>query len=144
MILKLVSVTGGWGILCKIALRWLSLDVTDDKSTLVQVMAWCPQATSHYLNQSWSRSLMPYGIPVPQWAKITTTKQNKTICIFFYTVSTVLHINELVQEKRNSIANALELHLSCTNPSTWCHQPNQSTLVNSHLSGMCTWMEKFF
>ena len=24
----------------------------------------------------------------------------------------------LVQERRNSIANALELHLSCTNPST--------------------------
>ena len=25
----------------------------DDKSTLVQVMAWCRQATSHYLNQCW-------------------------------------------------------------------------------------------
>ena len=29
----------------------LILDLTDDKSTLVQVMAWCRQATSHYLNQ---------------------------------------------------------------------------------------------
>ena len=28
-------------------------------------------------------------------------------------------INELVQEKRNSMANALELHLSCTNPSIY-------------------------
>ena len=27
--------------------------------------------------------------------------------------------DELVQERRNSIANALELHLSCTNPSEW-------------------------
>ena len=26
-------------------------DLTDDKSTLVQVMAWCRQATSHYLKQ---------------------------------------------------------------------------------------------
>ena len=26
-------------------------------------------------------------------------------------------IDRLVQERRNSIANALELHLSCTNPS---------------------------
>ena len=26
-------------------------DLTDDKSTLVQVMAWCRQAKSHYLNQ---------------------------------------------------------------------------------------------
>ena len=30
-------------------LRWMSLDLSDDKSTLVQVMAWCHQATSHYL-----------------------------------------------------------------------------------------------
>ena len=28
----------------------MSLDFTDDQSTLVQVMAWCRQATSHYLN----------------------------------------------------------------------------------------------
>ena len=27
------------------------------------------------------------------------------------------YIDGLVQERRNSIANALELHLSCTNPS---------------------------
>ena len=29
----------------------MSLDLTDDKSTLVQEMAWCRQATSHYLSQ---------------------------------------------------------------------------------------------
>ena len=29
------------------------------------------------------------------------------------------HIDGLVQERRNSIANALELHLSCTNPSIY-------------------------
>ena len=29
--------------------RWMSWDLTNDKSTLVQVMAWCRQATSHYL-----------------------------------------------------------------------------------------------
>ena len=28
-------------------------------------------------------------------------------------------IDGLVQERRNSIANALKLHLSCTNPSIW-------------------------
>ena len=37
-------------------------DLTDDKSTLVQVMAWCRQATSHYLNQCWPRSLSLYGV----------------------------------------------------------------------------------
>ena len=51
----------GWGISCELALRWMSLDLID-KSTLVQVMAWCRQATSHYLSQWWPSSLLPYGI----------------------------------------------------------------------------------
>ena len=46
----------------------MSLDLTKDKSTLVQVMAWCRQATSHYLSQCWPRSLSPYGLTRPQWA----------------------------------------------------------------------------
>ena len=45
----------------------MPLDLTDDKSTLVQVMAWCRQATSHYLSQCWPRSMSPYGITRPQW-----------------------------------------------------------------------------
>ena len=44
-----------------------SLDLTDEKSTLVQVMAWCCQATSHYLSQCWLRSMLPYGVTRPQW-----------------------------------------------------------------------------
>ena len=39
------------------------------KSTLVQVMAWCRQATSHYLSQCWLSSLSLYGIAGPQWVK---------------------------------------------------------------------------
>ena len=42
---------------------------TDDKSTLVQVMAWCRQATSHYLSQCWPSSMSPYGVTRPQWVK---------------------------------------------------------------------------
>ena len=48
-------------ISCKIVLKWMPMDLTDGKSTLVQVMAWCRQATSHYLNQCWPRSMSPYG-----------------------------------------------------------------------------------
>ena len=29
------------------------------------------------------------------------------------------HLDGLVQERRNCIANAMELRLSCTNPSVW-------------------------
>ena len=48
------------------ALRWMPQDLNDDKSTLVQVMAWCHQATSHYLSQCWLSSLSPYGVTRPQ------------------------------------------------------------------------------
>ena len=47
----------------------MSLDFTDDQSTLVQVMAWCRQATSHYLSQCWPWSLLPYGVTRPEWVK---------------------------------------------------------------------------
>ena len=40
-----------------------------DKSTLVQVMAWCRQATSHCLSQWWPSSTPSYGITRPQWVK---------------------------------------------------------------------------
>ena len=49
------------------ALRWMPWDLNDDKSTLVQVMAWCRQATSHYLSQCWPSSMSPYGVTRPQW-----------------------------------------------------------------------------
>ena len=58
---------GGWGISYEIALRWMPLDLTDDKPTLIQVMAWCRQATSHYLSHCWPRSMTPNGVIRPQW-----------------------------------------------------------------------------
>ena len=42
----------------------------DDRSTLVNVMAWCRQAISHYLNQCWPRFMSPYGVTKPQWVKV--------------------------------------------------------------------------
>ena len=60
VIFKRIFVFGGWGISCEIALICMSLDFTNDQSTLVQVMAWC---------QCWPRSLSPYGVTRPQWVK---------------------------------------------------------------------------
>ena len=48
----------------------MPLDITDDKSTLVQVIAWRRQATSHYLSQCWPRFMMPYGVTKPPWVKL--------------------------------------------------------------------------
>ena len=42
-----------------IVLWWMLQDHTDDKSTLLQVMAWCHQAMSHYLSQCWRGSTSP-------------------------------------------------------------------------------------
>ena len=67
MIFKLILVTNGWRIFCENAHKWMSLDFTDVKSTLVQVMAWCHKAPSHYMSQCWPRSLSPYGVTRPQW-----------------------------------------------------------------------------
>ena len=69
LILQIILVIDGWGICCELALRWMSLDLTDGKSRLVQVMAWCHQVTSHYPSQYWPRSLLPYGLTGPQWVK---------------------------------------------------------------------------
>ena len=62
----------GLGISCKIALILMSLDLTDDESKLIQVMAWCSQAPSHYLSQCWPRYMSPYSVTRPQWVKLAT------------------------------------------------------------------------
>ena len=58
---------GGWGYSLSNCPQWIALDLTDDKSTLVQVMAWCRQATSLYLSQCWSKPVSSYDVPRPQW-----------------------------------------------------------------------------
>ena len=42
-------------------LRWMLWDLTDDDSTLVQVIAWCCEAVSHYLSLCWPSSMAPLG-----------------------------------------------------------------------------------
>ena len=36
-------------------------------------MAWCRQATSHYMSQCWPRSLSPSGVTRPEWIKFMST-----------------------------------------------------------------------
>ena len=42
-------------------------------------MAWCRQATSHYLSQSWPRYLSPYGIIRGQWVKSNTSLLHENV-----------------------------------------------------------------
>ena len=48
-----MSVIAGLGISWDIALRWLPLNLADDKSTLVQLMAGCRQAIT-WTNVDWN------------------------------------------------------------------------------------------
>ena len=80
---KQILVIDSWGISCKIALIWMSQDFTDDQSTLVQVMAWCRQATSHYLSQCWPRSLSPYDVTRPQWVNTSSDYQAANMSTLF-------------------------------------------------------------
>ena len=63
----------------RIALRRMPQNPFDDKSVLVQVMAWCHQTTSHHLKQSWPRSLSPYGITRPWWVNANDTYNEKLL-----------------------------------------------------------------
>ena len=60
----------------------MPLDLSDDKSTLVQAMAWCRQATIHYLNQCWPRSMSPNGGTRPQRVYAFLIGYYLNICYF--------------------------------------------------------------
>ena len=68
------------GIFCEITLRWMPQNTFDDKSTLVQVMTWCRQATSHYLGQCWSSSISPYIVTIGHNVSNTGLHQIKNHC----------------------------------------------------------------
>ena len=84
LIVKLTLVTDGWVISCGIPLSWMSINLTDDKSILVQLMVWCRQATSHYLNQCWPRSMSPYGVTRPQWVMYHNNRNAAYIKMFSF------------------------------------------------------------
>ena len=71
---KLISWIDTLSNSCETALRSMPQNPSDDKSTLVQVMAWCRQAASHYLSQCCPRSLSPYGVTRPQWVNTVLWK----------------------------------------------------------------------
>ena len=62
----LISVYDNWGISRELALWWLSRDFPGDKSTLIKVIVWCRQATTHYPCQCWHISMLSYGVTRPR------------------------------------------------------------------------------
>ena len=63
---------------------------------MIQVMAWCRQETSHYLNQCWPRSPMPYGITRPQWVDLQPHSMYSLVtCKVQSEDTTIWHIRSL-------------------------------------------------
>ena len=95
VIFKQILVIDGWGISSEIALIWMTLDFADDQSTLVQVMTWCRQATSHSLSQCWPISMSPNGVTRPQWVnsliKLPFFKEKWIIKCHLQTTSHLVH-----------------------------------------------------
>ena len=69
LILKLISRIYTLRISCDIAIRWMPQYFTDDKSKLIQVMAWCRQAASHYMSQCLPKSMLSHDVTRTQWDK---------------------------------------------------------------------------
>ena len=51
--------------LCEISPRFKPQNFINQKSAMVQAMAWCCQAKSHHLSQCWSRFILSCGITRP-------------------------------------------------------------------------------
>ena len=90
------------------------MNLTDDRLTLFQVIAWYHQAESHYMNQCWPRSMSPYDVIRPQW-------DNATV------VSPLL---KYWRQHNLALSHCYDLYLNSLWPSDaiWC-QRSWSTLV---------------
>ena len=71
IIIKFIIHDRNLGIHGEIALKWMPQNLTNEKSTLLQIMDWCRQVAIHYLSQCQHISMLPYGITMSQWGIIT-------------------------------------------------------------------------
>ena len=107
----------------------MSHDLTDDdESTLVQVMAWHQQATSHYLSQCWPRSLLPYGYnKFMNLHVMNCLKQHQNLFEFslkFLSTEMRLVLKILPQRRKGPLGTIKSIHHRCRWPGNWhCKEP---------------------
>ena len=112
VIFKHIIQNSSLGTQCEIVLRWIQQNLMNEKSTLVQVMAWSHQAISHCLSQWWYRSILSYGITGPQWVNGFLLHRDKTIQVFTWFMLQYLF--------NHSNANLMHIHRD-----HFVHAPNQ-------------------
>ena len=98
-------------------------DLIDDKSTLVQVMAWCRQATSHYLNQCWPKYPMPYGVTRPQWVNFKTNNMKMLSTLWALSDWLLLESPKKFPEKLS-----FDIFFTIVSTSCWIKSPSDCDL----------------
>ena len=101
-------------------------------------MAWCHQATSHYLGQCWPGSMPSYGITRPQWVNSiglvqvygilsALTMEIPQFCTWSLVISTVLHIiTGIYFSFRIAFAQTLCSHGFTTSQNVMCNNGVES------------------
>ena len=100
------------------------MKVTDDKSTLVQALACCHHATSHYLSQCWPRSMSSYGVTRPQWVNVVSYNIPANVIKTAASYQWLRAADGICCEaiSRDDTDNAMGRYQSYTKPSIWWSQ----------------------
>ena len=100
--------------------------LSNDLSTLVQVIVCCRQPTSLYLNQCCPRCMSPYGVTRPQWINIRSSP--------YVLVKTKIWIHVFTC---NNALGGMELHLNNPEPCEhdWHNVPKLEACKNVFFLG---------
>ena len=99
-------------------------------------MAWCRQATSHYLSQCWPISLSPYDVTRPQWANIIAKKTFSSMNIrfernAFFFQRRIFISTEILLNIQHLISHGLRLKWWQTNCMYWMNSAQYQHHLNS-------------
>ena len=110
-------------------------DLTNEKSTQIQVMAWCGQAPSHYQSQCWPRSMWLYGITGSQCVKHCLESYKNKTCIYSILWAQLSHAHRCLLRyyvnsafKGNSMSQSIKVNFSqykefIAKPAAWWSHP---------------------
>ena len=90
-------------------------DRVDSESALIEVMAWCRQASSHYLNQCWPIYPTPYGVIDPQWFHCLRKYKEITF------LSSSARVIEIISHRRQRSIYNTQLK-AWTQVAWWCNE----------------------
>ena len=103
-----------------------------DKSVLIQVMVWCHQATSHCMNQCWTRSVPLNGVTRLQWVTVGSVISVTFLllftwkCVWFITTNT-LFVTYFVAWVNNYCKSQIWAVRTITCPSFY--RPNEDAMT---------------